>query len=315
MKNAVWLWAGPVLVAATFCSCPLPLSGVTLETIRVDGRSRTYFLHVPQSYDGSEPVPVVLVLHGFLESGAGTARNTRFAELADREGFIVAFPNAVRRAWRYQGDGERAPTFLRQVDDVAFVEAVLDRLQADYRVDTGRVYAAGFSAGGFMVQRLACAIPERLAAVAPVSATLTEASAESCTPGAPVPVVLLAGTEDPIVPYEGGPVRMGPGRETRFLSVEDTAAFWAERNGCESPPAVTPLPDTDPEDGTSVERLEYGGCAAGANVVLYRIRGGGHSWPGGHARYPEWITGRTSRDIDGPQEIWAFFAAHPKPDR
>lgn len=314
MKNTPRLWASLVLLVGSFSSCPLPLSGVTLESIPLDGRPRTYLLHVPQGYDGATAVPLVLVLHGFLETGFAAARITRFAELADRgEGFIAVFPNALRRAWRYQATGEDTPGFLRQIDDVAFVDALLDRLQADYNVDPNRIYAAGFSAGGFMAQRLACAIPERIAAVAAVSASLTEDSAEACAPAVPVPVVMLAGTADPIVPYEGGPVRMGPGRETRFLSMEETAAFWAERNGCASPPEVTPLPDTDPGDGTTVDRLDYGGCAAGAGVTLYRIEGGGHAWPGGRAWYPERITGRTSRDFDGPEAVWAFFEAHPKP--
>jgi polyhydroxybutyrate depolymerase len=294
------------------CGCMRTPAGTVSEEFSFGGRSRSYLIHVPEGIDAAETVPLVLVLHGFGENAAAAVRTTGFTSLADREGFIVAFPNAVRRTWQSY-DSADAALYLRGVDDVAFIAAVVDRIKQEYTIDPQRTYAAGFSNGGFMVQKIACERSDLFAGIAVVSASLTEKVAEACTPSSPVSVVMIAGTDDPIIPYNGGSVQMGPRRSSVLLSMGAVAERWAGVDACGNEPVATTLPDTDPNDGTRVSRLEYISCAGTSSVVLYSIAGGGHAWPGSPAPYPRWIVGKTSKDINGPETVWEFFKAHPKP--
>jgi polyhydroxybutyrate depolymerase len=126
-----------------------------------------------------------------------------------------------------------------------------------------------------------------------------------------VSVLIINGTDDPLVPWAGGDVHLGPLELGQVLSVADTVKFWVSNNKCASLPLVTQLPDKDPSDGTTVRKETYGGCEDGAEVVLYAVEGGGHTWPGGLQYSPESIIGRTSRDFDASEVIWQFFKEHP----
>ena len=127
-----------------------------------------------------------------------------------------------------------------------------------------------------------------------------------------MPVLLIAGTEDPLIPWDGGEVT-GNGERGQVLSVADTVGRWVALDGCASTPTVTMVPDRAPNDGTTTRREHYGGCRAGAEVVLYAVAGGGHAWPGGLQYLPERTIGKTSRDFDASETIWEFFARHPHP--
>lgn len=161
-----------------------------------------------------------------------------------------------------------------------------------------------------MTYRLACEIPERLAAVAVVGVSMSENLYDSCSPRTPVPIMIILGTDDPIVPWDGGELHFGPVKLGRVVSVEKTVEYWADRNGCTVRHRREYLPDTDPEDGTRVWIERYSNCSGEAEVVLYGIEGGGHTWPGGYQYLPESIIGRTSRDIDANEVIWNFFTEH-----
>jgi polyhydroxybutyrate depolymerase len=125
-------------------------------------------------------------------------------------------------------------------------------------------------------------------------------------------VIIINGTEDPMVPYGGGEIGIKKIRLGRVMSTPATAEFWAKHNGCSFPPDVTRMPDKDPADGTTLEKYEYTGGKDGSEVVLYKIIGGGHTWPGGKQYLPEKIIGRTSREIDGCRTIWEFFKKHSR---
>lgn len=272
------------IVAACISGC----SGNS--SIEVGGMKRTFVLHVPEGL--SDPAPLVLVLHPFTGSGRQMRRETGLDTLADREGFIVAYPNGRQRRWNMGAFGEGG------VDDVAFLDALIDHIAANHPVDRARVYLTGGSNGGMMAQYYTCVRPERVAAVAPIFGTLPRATAALCPPGPPKPALFIHGTEDPVLPYEGG-------GEGAVLSVEENVAFWTARNGCQGSTEETALPDTDPDDGTTTRRVAYTGCAA--DVELYIVAGGGHTWPGGGPDYPRWIVGRTARDFSASETIWAFF--------
>lgn len=314
MIRARHLVAG--LAALVHLSCAGPASrgggGVDLEdSLRHDARQRSYLLHLPDSYDGT-PAPLVVALHGGGGSGAGMARLTGLDDVSDREGFLVVYPEAVAGVWN-DGRGVRKYESHREdVDDVGFVAALIARLTQRVSVDETRVYVTGMSNGAMMAHRLACELTQRLAAVAPVAGAMPRNVAARCEPAAAVSILMLNGTDDALVPWEGGHVRLGRQRLGEILSAPGTAALWASLNGCDARPRVDERPDRDPADGTRVHGHVYPGCRAGVAVALYEVRGGGHAWPGGWRYLPEFLIGKTSRDIDASEAIWRFFATRTR---
>lgn len=261
-----------------------------------EGSVREYLLYVPKSYDRTRPTPLVISLHGAALWGAAQRDLSRWNEEADREGFIVVYPSGVGgrgiRVW-HAGPG---PGPSR---DVRFLAALIDTIAVHYNVDPSRVYANGLSNGGGMSFVLSCTLSDRIAAVGLVgSAQLLPW--KWCTDQHPVPMIDFHGTEDRLAPYAGGKTWIA---DQRFPSQQRWAANWARRNRCAPDPvdsAVTP----------DVIRRTYSRCANGADVVLYTIHGGGHTWPGGEP-VPEWFAGRTTRNISATGLMWAFFKEHP----
>jgi polyhydroxybutyrate depolymerase len=270
------------------------------RTIRVDGVERSYLLYVPSSHRRTSSPPLVLVFHGGGGRAQGFARHTGFSSLAEREGFVVAYPQGLERRWN-DGRGYRTPH-----DDVGFVRALLDTLQRELGVDTRRIYATGISNGAMFSYRLACDLPAVLAAIAPVAGALPARLEPGCGHTLPVSVVVFQGTRDPLMPYAGGGVAW---RRGSVLGAERSIAFWAEIDGCAGQPTTTLEPDRV-RDGTRVRRLAYADCREGRAVVLYTIEGGGHTWPGGPAAGR--LVGRVSREVDATAVIWGFFAMHAR---
>jgi polyhydroxybutyrate depolymerase len=282
----------------------LPAQAVRSEerrTLRVNGEDRAYLLYVPSGYRSARPAPLVLVFHGAGGRAQGFARHTGFSGVAEREGFVVAYPQGLQRRWN-DGRGNGTPH-----DDVGFVRALVDTLQRELGVDPRRIYATGISNGAMFAYRLACDLPGVLAAIAPVAGALPTQLAPGCGHTQPVSVMAFQGTADPLVPYAGGGVAR---RRRSVLGAERSIAFWGEIDGCTGQPSTELEPDRV-RDGTRVRRLEYAGCREGRAVVLYTIEGGGHTWPGGPG--VGLIVGRVSRELDATQVIWSFFAAHARP--
>lgn len=274
------------------------------RVLRVDGRERTYLLHLPPAATGGAPRPLVLLLHGRLGNGAGMAKLTGFDALADREGIVVAYPDGVDRSWADGRDG--TPADRKNVDDVTFLTALVAEIAAHARIDPARVYVAGMSNGGFMSERLACAAPRTFAAVGVVAATLGESLAARCKPAAAVPIAYVLGTRDPLVPYAGGVL---PHDRGSVLGGEATVERWRDWNGCTAPPTPLDLPSRT-ADGTRVVERRWSGCRDGSAVLFYRVDGGGHAWPGGLPYLGEGLIGRTSQNLDASAALWAFFAEH-----
>lgn len=306
----------PLLLCLTFLSLPLFVSacawsfaaGSTLEGNLISGGlTRHYRLFIPPSYSPAQPIPLVLVLHGGGGSGKGMNVLTHFNRIAAREGFLVVYPDGVNGNW---ADGRGfTPPELAGVDDVRFLSDLITALSKTYSIDPDRVYVTGISNGGFMTQWLGCALADRIAAIAPVAAGLPANLQTTCSPSRPMAVIAFAGTDDPLVPYDGGTV--GPGNRGRTLSATESIALWASKAGCQPQPTFTDLPDTHLLDGTSVRLASFHACTPGTDVQLYTIVGGGHTWPGGLQYLPAALIGRTNRDIDASELIWAFFKAHP----
>lgn len=286
---------GPLGVdAATSNACSgksaQPLDAVwTLES---SGMTRSIRVHVPASYDPARPTPVVLDFHGYTMSAQAQEDMTRFPAKADALGFITAHADGTGslRGWNAGACcGTPAQTNL---DDVGFVNALLDELEARLCVDPRRVYSTGFSNGGFLSHRLACEASDRIAAIAPVSGMM---GIDDCTPTRPIPVMHFHGTSDTIVPYDGGGL-------TGYRSAAETDAGWAMRNGCDTATTETFA------NGDS-RCVSHTGCDGGSEVTLCTITGGGHTWPGG-GYFPG---GHITTDLSATDAMWAFFAAHPLP--
>ena len=286
--------------------------GLSLQPLTFDGRERSYYLHLPPGYTAVSRLPVVFVLHGGGRAdGDEVAGRTGYNRIADREGFIVVYPNGVDARWN---DG-RGRTFRKSrdkadVDDVAYISGLIDRMVRDYKGDASRIYITGLSNGGMMTFRLGCEISGKLAAIAPVIANMPENNIGTCRPDAPLPVLLMNGTADPLMPWGGGSVGFLGKTMGRVASTADTVSFWRQHNHCSPVPKTELLADTDRNDGSSVTVSSYGNCLNNSPVVLYTIAGGGHSFPGGNIPDRPLLLGRKNNDIDAAEVIWAFFKAH-----
>jgi polyhydroxybutyrate depolymerase len=287
--------------------------GARGSSIPLGGLERTYRLYIPALYSATKLVPLVFLLHGGGGTGEGMEKLTLggFNRLADREGFIVAYPDGIEKHWN-DGRGLEAYRAHREnIDDVGFISALIEHLIRTLNIDPNRIYAAGISNGGQFSQRLACELSDRIAAIGVVAIQLPEHLPSSCAPKRPVSVLMMPGTGDPLVPWEGGEIGFRRGRKFgRVLSVPESMRFWAKQNQCPTSPLITYEPDRDPKDGTRVRRETYGPCGHETEVLLYAIEGGGHTWPGGDQYMPARIIGRTSRDADANEVIWDFFKRH-----
>jgi polyhydroxybutyrate depolymerase len=274
-------------------------------TLDVDGTQRSFRLHRPAAAAPDEKLPLVIALHSGQSNAAEMEMLSGLSALADKEKFMVVYPNAIGRyrGKLYWNDG-RAP----KVDDVRFIGKLIDELVTRHRADTRRVYVTGISNGASMTNRLAVELGARLAAIAPVAGTIGVKVANQWKPPRPMPVMYFHGTADPLAYYEGGSAGTYRGSA---LSAEDFVQWWAKRNACRDRPRTEALPDKV-DDGTQVERRSYSNCAAGADVVFYRIEGGGHTWPGGQPWLPEKLIGRTSGNIDASAQMWVFFVRHQR---
>jgi polyhydroxybutyrate depolymerase len=289
---------------------PPPLEGRLVEgSLRVGELDRHFLAYVPSQL--ASPPPLVLVLHASQGDGAQMRIGSiyGFDILADREGFVVAYPDGFERHWNDCRRGGPYSANTQDVDDPAFLAALVDHLVERFGIDRGRVYATGLSNGGQMSLRLALERPDLVAAVAPVAASLpTDDNLDCAKSGRPVAVLFVNGTDDPMNPYAGGPVALYGvwGNRGSVLSAEASAEAFAGWAGHAGPPEVTTLPDTDPGDGSTIEVRAWRG-PEGPDVVLYRVEGGGHTFPNRTHPYPRFI-GRTNADIDGAEEIWRFFS-------
>jgi polyhydroxybutyrate depolymerase len=275
------------------------------EQIASGGSTRTFHVYLPSGYSTEKRWPLVFVIHGAGGQGPGMERLAHYDNFADANGIIAVYPDGIARGWN---DGRMTRRIQRaDVDDVAFFSAMLDKLESEYSVDAARVYATGISNGGFMSFRLGCDLAARFAAVAPDAATLSVNLSTSCNMARPVPLLMMNGTLDPLVPYEGGEVVGGGGE---ILSAAASAKAWARMNKC-SPDAHVETISPKAAEGLTTRTTAYDGCAGAATVILYTIVGGGHTWPGGMQYLPAAVIGKTSREFDANEVTWKFFEAHP----
>ncbi|HJZ21148.1 MAG TPA: PHB depolymerase family esterase [Bradyrhizobium sp.] len=259
------------------------------DTIDINGVTRTFAAQLPDA----KPAPLVIVLHGNTQTGADMAARTSWPDVAKRERFGVVFPDSLNRAWAdLRPDTKRAGRAPpKGTDDVGFIVALIEKFVNEGRADPKRVYVTGLSNGGAMTMTMICARADLFAAAASVIFNLTDDMAAACHPAKPVPMLMINGTADPLIPFRGG---RGTSRFAvdGFWSTEKTFDFWRRVNGCDAGDAtVTDLPHRDKAAPTSATRIASR-CPEGRDVVLYRINNGGHRMPGKTAdvRFPRIVS-------------------------
>ena len=302
-----------IIAGFSFAQNKSPAGKTYNASIKHGNLEREYRIYVPLNYDKKKSYPLLLALHG----GGGNSdhmeklTNWGFNKLADKEGFFVLYPEGIDKHWNDGRKGVNYKAHKKNIDDVGFLSALIDRFAKIYSIDKKRVYSTGISNGGLMSFRLACEIPEKIAAIAVVTACMPEDLVLTCSTARAVPVLVIDGNNDPLMPWDGGRVGFfGVVNLGRVLSVAETVSFWVKHNNCETSPAVTPLPDFDPGDGTKVTKEVYGNGDNNSEVVLYTVMSGGHTWPDGWQYLPESIIGKTSRDINANEAIWGFLKKH-----
>lgn len=289
------------------------------EARNVEGRyihrgvERRWILHIPDGIGEDERRPMIVALHG----GGGRAdRFARFSNLdaiAERERVFVLYPQGFERHWNDGRGTNDFEAFAQNIDDVGFLTSLVSYVDGiRVKVDRSRVYVAGISNGGMMALRLACEATDTFAAIAIVAANMPARQEPRCRPDATMPVLVMNGTHDRLVPYNGGTVRFGLQRLGSVLSTDATVRFWINRNDCADLPSTETLPDRPEDDNTETTVTRWTDCANGAAVVLYRIERGGHTWPGGAQYLPERVVGRVGRDFNAEEAIWEFFSRHSR---
>lgn len=262
------------------------------------GETRRYLLHVPRDLDQSQPVPLVITIHGFAQWPNNQMNVSQWNPIADREGFIVVYPSGTGFPKRWLAFPQQD---FDQSKDVVFISDLIDTLSAQYNIDPARIYVNGLSNGGGMTFLLGCELADRVAATGTVAGAFVLPMI-ACSPSRPIPLIAFHGTADPIVPFNGGPSR---GFDLPFPYIPQWMSERAELNGCKA------TPETLPAVG-EVSGVHYTDCLEDAEVIFYTIEGGGHTWPGGHP-LPEWITGYTSMDISASETMWVFFKQYSLP--
>ena len=300
-------FAFPIAAAAILCACATSSAlgnETTTRKFAFGGMEREYILSLPQK---SGPQPTLLILHGGGMNAKSAVRTTGMESLIAREGLVAVYPNGYRREWN---DGREARQAARGYsDDVGYLRALVSSLVKQGIADPKRIYVTGASNGGMMSLRLICEAADVFAAAAPIIANLPSDIAKNCKPARAVPVLVINGTADPLVPYGGGGVGFA-GRRGNVISTDATMARLRRFNGCGDEAKTKRLPDLDPGDGSTVTINSWTTCTSGAPVVLYRVDGGGHRIPQRQKRnFPviDRMLGRENHDFDAAEAIWAFF--------
>ena len=258
-----------------------------------DGLERSYHLHAPR--DRPEEAPLVVVMHGYGGNGDSMRTQYGWVELADREGFAVCFPDGTvddggRPFWNvgYERHLES------EVDDTAFIVALVGHLQERHDLDAERTFATGLSNGGDLSIQLSARASEHFAAIGPVVGTMMESLYRDCDPSIPRPMIAFNGTDDRITRFDGDIENAdgwGP-----YRSMPEVVTLWSGLLGTTEVETIR-LPDRAPDDGSVVEFERHHGADHGRELHLYRVVGGGHDWPGAYG----------NMDVDATELIWAFF--------
>lgn len=275
-------------------------AGTTSHKINIAGTTRDYLLL--DGANGRAGAPLVVVLHG----GGGNASTmvARWAEKARQEGLVIAFPNGVGRNGRvatWNAEGCCGHAMTSKSKDVQFIGALIDEVERSRRTDPRRIYVTGMSNGGMMTHRIAIALGNRLAGAGVVAGALFGGEPQ---PRGPVPMLIMHGVKDEVVPYQGGPSTLGfvaQSQSKPFESVRYAVDFWRRANGCGTSPAASTSGDV------TVER--FTDCK-GADLTFYSLASANHTWPGGGSAGAPMLERYRYDQVNATDVLWDFFSKH-----
>ncbi len=307
-----------ILFSCKETEIPVQESGLFHQTVMVDGLNRKYAIYIPSDIE-SISVPLIFELHGggiYIEDMTGESGYKTpyklWMTLAESEKFIVVYPEGMNGAYDKPtwNDCRGDCIVSSDVDDVHFIETLIDIISDNHNVNQNRIYISGTSNGGFMALRLAVEKSNKIAAVAAIAAAMPAVS-ECYMPVSPISVLFMNGTNDNHMPYTGGYVSNPPNPDYgSALSTDSSIKFWQNFNHTDTIAQRYVFPDLDSTDGGIVERFSYKNGKQGTEVVLYKINGGGHSAPSIQEQYSELFEqyfNKQNHDIEMTKEVWNFF--------
>jgi polyhydroxybutyrate depolymerase len=297
--------AAPALAASSTL-----VPGDHTVTLQHGGRERSAIVHVPRQAAERPAFPVVLNFHGGGGHGANQKEYSLLDALAESENFLAVYPNGTGRLsgrlLTWNAGTCCAYSVINKIDDVGFVRALIDRIADNFPIDRRRIYATGMSNGGMMAHRLAAEASDIVAAVAPVAGGMVLPMVKSARA---VPVLHIHSVDDPRALYAGGLGPPFPFTKNQVLhpNIDEMIKRWAEHNGCAADPMIVDQRVDRTPRGHSATRYVFPNCRDGASVVLWKLTGAGHVWPGGKQKVLERILGPSTYIIDANREMWEFF--------
>ncbi|MBH8565864.1 hypothetical protein I8748_27475 [Nostoc sp. CENA67] len=258
------------------------------------GKLRTYYFYIPKSDNKKHPMPLVFVFHGDNGSGRSISNVTRFNKLANQKGFIVVYPDGIDQKWSLRGNAKG------KVDDVLFVSALIDHLKQQINIDSHKIYASGFSRGGILTQALACKLPNKIAGFASVAGSLPVRLKPNCQPQTPISMLMINGTSDRDVLYEGDDHT----QRGALVSIRDMVNFWRSHDQCTSSHKSSQFSEH------KVKTSLYTGCNGNSEVWHLAVVNGGHFWPGGASTDESVNRFNAKLGLNASETIWNFFQRH-----
>ena len=294
-------------ILLTFIISQLYLAQDEIGSFEFEGRTRNYEVYLPQNNELN--MPLVLALHGYDETIKWFKDYTLFHEYADTSGFILVYPKSSiasngKPGWNA---GLRNHPFGQQdttSNDVGFLSVLIDTLDSHYDIDLNRVYCCGYSMGGEMTYRMAIEKGELFAAYASVAGNLNDISANLGTPFKSTPILHFHGTDDKVETYYGV-------NGSNSWTVEETINYLLNNNNCSYQSDTVLIPNLNPNDGSTVQKISYKNCSDENNVIFFKITNGGHGWPGSTEGIYD--LGNPNRDINASSIILNFFNGKDAP--
>jgi polyhydroxybutyrate depolymerase len=270
------------------------------------GYQREYILHLPAGWNHKEQISLLICLHG----GGGNAEQMQkfsgFNTLADQRIFIVVYPNGWKGHWNDQRGGCTDEAHNLNIDDVGFISALIDTLKIKHPIN--KVYVTGISNGGMMSYKLGSTIGNKLSGIAPIAACMPENLYKASPATLPMKVLIMNGTADPLVPYNGGEVKVGKYTRGRVASTEQSKQYWLKINQCDSTKHTHyNFADKDKTDDCTAYSEEYSSCGSEQKITVITIINGGHNIPGNKQYLPKSMIGNTCNDFNGEEMITEFF--------
>jgi len=287
--------------AILFCGFNTYAQSTIIDSFLHGGIYRSYRIYIPAINDGTKKVPLIFNLHGLGSNGYEQENYGDFRPIADTANFIIVSPNGTNVILTSKG-WNTFFTIGSGTDDLGFINRLLDTVAKKYSINLNRVYATGMSNGGFMSYELACFMSNRIAAIASVTGSMTAERRTACNPRHATPIMEIHGTADKTVGYDGtNYLSTIPG----FTHIDSLMQYWVKYNGCSSSATKTILPNISTTDACTAERYVWSGGKESSSVELFKIIGGGHTWPGSAIS-----TGVTNQDFSASKEIWRFFSQY-----